>query len=335
MNFNFYLFGTLSGYNQYPFDTQSRLFEDFAQNCQGNSQLIIYHKNELIYYTYLRYGLQSKSRNKGAYFGISMVFNSVCFYDVKGIFTLFDELYRTMVLKGEILREQKNEKTVFAVKKFFKKQAEIGQCKAFLQKGIDNHFSRIDDYTKLDASFNQTNNTPKAISINDVNSNIIDDVIRKFCHVVIISQKNDAVSTQDFKNAIRKKYMMAAIFFLITLFAIYLFVLNPVLVEPESQKRISNYEIQSGVYTVHQKQNNSVSSSMYAEVKEYPGHNFYGFINNDLGQMKFNFVKNKDGKLYSEQLGIGVMEYRNSSGIERFFLTFTDKNNNIVWEFSK
>ena len=50
--------------------------------------------------------------------------------------------------------------------------------------------------------------------------------------------------------------------------------------------------------------------------------------------ISFSFNKNEDGTLYSEQLGEGVVQCRNSSGLKRVFIIFTDKNN-LVWVFSK
>ena len=237
MNFSFYIFGTPNNnYDQFNSDNNIELFTEFAQNQQGGVKLIIYRRDQLIYYTYLRHGLLSKARNEGAYLGVSMVFNNVCFFDVKGIFEIFDQLYFSMASEQEIITKDKTGKFAFTVDKFIKKQESIDGCKAFMQKNIDNKFNQIDrDYTVLDTSFNQTNLTVKSLLFSDGNSYIM-DTVHKFRHVVITSQNIVPVPN----NAKRGKWVLALLVIAITIISIVILLRNG---NNQTSVVVKNYEV--------------------------------------------------------------------------------------------
>ncbi|GEM_PF-4511734 len=196
MNFSCYTFGTPNGYDQYPSDTIIEQFGEVIQNHKNNSQLIVYRQNQLIYYTYVKRGLLSKDYSKEAYWGMSIVVNGVCFCDVKGIYALFDMLFSFMISKGEIIKKDRQGKIVYTINRFVDKQAEVEECRLFLQKKIDEHFSRINSgYINLDATFNQTEDlTVKSLSVNDVSLSTV-DLVRKYRYVVITSNDDNVTKT--------------------------------------------------------------------------------------------------------------------------------------------
>lgn len=98
MNFDFYLFGTPDGYNQYPWDDKEVLFQSFYdKTCLV--QLTIYRKAELVYYAYVR-NLNGKGNQ---YFGMAIVINGNYLNNLKDVFVFFDNLYKSIVNKGQLL----------------------------------------------------------------------------------------------------------------------------------------------------------------------------------------------------------------------------------------
>jgi|GEM_PF-3065736 len=239
MNFDFYIFGTpVVKYNQFIFASNSKVFKKFALNQQSDKQLIIYREGQLIYYTYLRYGLLSKTRNEGAYLGMSMVFNIVCFYDITGIFELFDNLFLSMVSKGEIIKQDKTGKIIFAIDKFIDKQAAIEECRVALQRCFVNQFNQINsDYTILDSSFNQTNLTVKTLSLSDKNSDII-YAVRNFRHIVLTSQNFSVLKPVNYSKWV--KWVISLLAVSIAIYSIFWVIRNGYNQTPAV---VSNYEV--------------------------------------------------------------------------------------------
>lgn len=214
MNFSFHIFGTPNNnYNQFPSGSNSELFREFVQDRQSNVQLIVYRKDHLIYYTYIHSGLLSKEGNEGAYLGMSIVFNGVCFSDVDGIFSLLEKIFYSMASKGEIIEHDKAGKIIYTVDKFIEKQEVIDGYRIFLQKYIEEQFSRKNiDYVEIDSTFTQSNLTIRTLSLNDDNSDII-DVMRKSQYIVFVSDNNviskpDKSNKQSAKRHISKSWLV-------------------------------------------------------------------------------------------------------------------------------
>jgi hypothetical protein len=181
MNFSFYIFGTPSGYDQFPLDEKSNLFREFSQNGQNESQIIIYRTKMLIYYTYVR-----KFHNDN-YFGISLIVNGIYCQNTKKLFDFFDKFFSDIAAKGELIKLNSNGKLAFKTKKFLDKQQELDSIKTRLQSAIDNQFEN--DFIPIDSSFCISKGST-TLPITKENEDII-DAIRKNKYVFIIG-KNKA-----------------------------------------------------------------------------------------------------------------------------------------------
>ena len=120
MNFDFYLFGTPDGYNQYPWDDKEILFQSFYDKTIP-VQLTIYRKAELVYYSYVR-NLKGNSRQ---YFGMIIVINGKYLSNLKEVFAFFDNLYYSIVNKGQLLGKDAQGKVGFRCSQFVDFPAEI------------------------------------------------------------------------------------------------------------------------------------------------------------------------------------------------------------------
>lgn len=135
MNFDFYLFGTPDGYDQYPLDDKEILFKSFRDsNCP--IQLTIYRKAELVYFVYYR----RLNLNSDAYFGMSVVFNGAYPSNLSNVFEVFNGLYLSIVSKGKMLRKDRKGMIGFGLSRFTAMPDEIEslerECKSFVEKQL-------------------------------------------------------------------------------------------------------------------------------------------------------------------------------------------------------
>ena len=164
MNFSFYIYGTPNGYNQYPADNKNEVFQDFVQNDTTESQLTVYRKGQLVYYSYLR-KLQEKS---AGYLGFCLTFNGIYCKDSKKLFALFDKVFDDVQIKGEFLRFEKGKYT-FVVDKFIEKPIEIERIKTLFKYNLENDFNR--DFEAIPATF-KVGNGKKTISVKEAGKDI-------------------------------------------------------------------------------------------------------------------------------------------------------------------
>ena len=116
MNVTVYLLGKLGkNYTQYPDDYTRDIFTEFDKNITSRTQLIIYRKDTLIYYTYLH----PLSEN-GKYIGIAIVLNGIMCSDIHSIFKLCEDIVTTMAVNGDILEFADNGDIVSKVDKLYK-----------------------------------------------------------------------------------------------------------------------------------------------------------------------------------------------------------------------
>lgn len=137
MNFDFYLFGTPNGYDQYPLDEKGELFQSFFDNnCPV--QLTIYRKADLVYYTYIR----NLKANTGSCFGMSLVFNGAYPSDLAEVFAVFDNLFDDVINKGRLLRKDNSGQIVFTGIRLADAQDEIEELTRHCRTLVENRLSR-------------------------------------------------------------------------------------------------------------------------------------------------------------------------------------------------
>ncbi|MDR2684524.1 MAG: hypothetical protein LBB53_03980 [Prevotellaceae bacterium] len=182
MNLDFYIYGTPNGYNQYPADEKSRLFQDFARNCKTDSQLTIHRDGQLVYYAYQR-RIAADSAN--SFLGFCLVFNGSYCCNTQKLFDLFDRAYNDVMLKGEFLRFDKNGKVSFTVEKFTDKELEIERIKKLFDLNINSEFGK--DFAPVSPSF-KVGSGAKTLSIKDDKADI-DAAMRNFDSVYVANNE--------------------------------------------------------------------------------------------------------------------------------------------------
>lgn len=107
-----YFFGILpSGFSTYPQDYTKKFFSDFISKSKNTSQIVLHRKDNLLHYGYVR----KMSNNK--YFGICLCID--CIYsDIKYLFDVFDDVFASMIKKGDILKVGSNRSVEWATQNF-------------------------------------------------------------------------------------------------------------------------------------------------------------------------------------------------------------------------
>ena len=143
------------------------MFQDFAQSNNTESQLTVYRKEQLIYYTYMR-RLQEKTNN---FLGFCAVFNGVYCREPQKLFALFDRAFDETLMKGELLKFEKG-KCIYTIEKFAEKSFEIERIKTFFKNCLESNFTR--DFIALPTSFKVGNGkNPNPVSVKESTNEII------------------------------------------------------------------------------------------------------------------------------------------------------------------
>ena len=180
MNFTFCIFGTPnSKFDQYQ-RIHSDLFKMFAENPKSSVQYIIYRKNQLVYYTYIRHDLISNKQDGNEYFGISMILNQIIFSDNLRVLYFFEKLFDCIVSEGELLKRNEDDQIEYVVKNFSKKRFIIEKYNILFRKNIKS-LDQIQIDNLLNRNIDQTiKYLPKSIG----NPAIL-NYIRVFKYIII------------------------------------------------------------------------------------------------------------------------------------------------------
>lgn len=120
MNFDFYLFGTPDGYDQYPLDDKESLFQSFHDK-KSSVQLTVYRKAELVFFNYLR-NLDADGKQ---FFGMSIVLNGSYPDSILDVFEVFELLFDGIVRRGQILARNSHGKVHFVCSRLTDAMEEI------------------------------------------------------------------------------------------------------------------------------------------------------------------------------------------------------------------
>lgn len=107
-----YFFGTLpGGFSSYPQDHTKKIFEVFVSKSKNTCQIVLHRKDNLLHYGYVR---RMPDNN---FLGICLCID--CIYNnVKHLFSVFDDIYASMIKKGDILKISSGKSIYWATKKF-------------------------------------------------------------------------------------------------------------------------------------------------------------------------------------------------------------------------
>lgn len=194
MNVDFYIFGTPSGYKQYPAGGKSTLFQNFSPKGKGNAQLTISREGLLVYYIYHRFIPLGKNNS---YIGFCLVFNNCYCKKTQELFNIFESAYQETALRGELLHFEDNGSMSFVVNEFGEKEIEIAYIKKFFLSEID---KLKDDFAPILPSF-RVGYGSNILSIKQGND-YIETAIEQYDEVVITNGTKKASALEQ----IQKKY---------------------------------------------------------------------------------------------------------------------------------
>lgn len=191
-----YFFGTLpTGFSTYPQDHTKDFFSDFVSKSKNNVQIVLHRKDNLLHYGYVRKMSDRK------YFGICLCIDSI-FNDVAKLFVIFDDVYASMVQKGDILKLG-NEKCVdWALSDFVSEHIAIAEY----SKQIIDTINLSETNTQLlpPANFSISINDTLDLSLEDGQSNII-DATKRYTNLYIVKKESEIERINSFRAVINRK----------------------------------------------------------------------------------------------------------------------------------
>lgn len=196
MNFSLYLLGNPDGYNQCPPDYSDK-FRNVLTSCKTESQIAVFRDEHLVQYVYVR----KVPGNEKLFLGFALVFTGVYCNNCHALNELFDRAFYDVLLKGELLRFQKD-KYKYLVSRFAEKQVEVNRIYAFFKSEMDGKLSKHFVHTPS-SFFMAVGET--VLSIKDPVSDINDAVVEY--NTVYLTNTEKTVSELE-----RTQQMLSAIY---------------------------------------------------------------------------------------------------------------------------
>lgn len=186
MNFNLYIFGTPTSSNVeiYPKDKFLSLFQEFADDTIDTSKIVVTRREQVVYYTYLRYDVLRISNKEKAFFGITLAFNGVYCTDINKLYELFDTRFEAIVERETILTGSDKGKPAFAVTALCDIDDEIEDIREQINKAFDSHFQL--SFQDVDTSFKwgKILDEPRKYSLYEGN-NVLTAVLKEHTNIAI------------------------------------------------------------------------------------------------------------------------------------------------------
>ena len=131
MNSTVYLFGNFGqGITLYPNDYTKDIFKEFASRANAPTQLIIHRDRSIMNYGYIR-----KIEN-GHLFGICIQINGQYLTGIKRLFEIFEDIIANIVVRGDIIKLNKQGNLVENVSKLIDKSKEVEKIISFCQNEL-------------------------------------------------------------------------------------------------------------------------------------------------------------------------------------------------------
>lgn len=120
-----YFFGTLpGGFSSYPQDHTRVFFEQILKRVKYNLQIVVLRKDNLLYYAYVR-------KFNGNYFGICICVDRIL-NDVNVLFDILDDVFASMIEKGDILMMTSETNVEWAVRSYTSESVAINEYKKLI-----------------------------------------------------------------------------------------------------------------------------------------------------------------------------------------------------------
>ena len=145
-----YFFGTLpSGFSAYPGDHTRAFFEEFLKRSKNQLQIVVHREDNLLHYGYVR-----KFNNK--YFGICVCIDRI-YNDIDNLFDILDDIYASMVKKGDVLKMDTLHNVDWALKSYVDESVSLNEYTRQIITGLNLNDNNSQELPPIDFS----------ISVND------------------------------------------------------------------------------------------------------------------------------------------------------------------------
>ncbi|MCD8237151.1 MAG: hypothetical protein LUD00_11030 [Prevotellaceae bacterium] len=171
-----YFFGTLpGGFSSYPQDHTRVFFEQILKNVKYNLQIIVFRKDNLLYYGYVR-------KFNGYYFGICICIDRIL-NDVNVLFNILDDVFASMIEKGDILMMTSDTNVEWAVRSYTSASVAINEYKKLIADKL--YITDVNSQRLPPADFSISINDVLEISLEASKEEIVDATKRysKLCIV--------------------------------------------------------------------------------------------------------------------------------------------------------
>lgn len=191
-----YFFGTLtSGFSTYPQDHTKKFFSDFVSKSKNVSQIVLHRKDNLLHYGYVR----KISNNK--YFGICLCVD--CIYsDTKYLFEVFDDVFASMIKKGDILKINSAKVIEWATLDFVSETVAITEYSKQIVDLLN--ISERNSLPLPPVNFSVSINDCLDLSLEDSNDKII-DAIKRYSNLYIVKKESEIERVNSFHATINRK----------------------------------------------------------------------------------------------------------------------------------
>ena len=191
-----YFFGTLpNGFSTYPQDHTKDLFSDFVSKSRNNVQIVLRRKDNLLHYGYVR-----KMSNKN-YFGLCLCVDCI-FNDVDKLFVIFDDIYASMIKKGDILKLKNGNCVDWSLTDFVSEHVAIAE---YSKQIIDTiNISRTNTQSLPPVNFSISINDTLHLSLEDGLSKII-DATKRYTNLYIVKKESEIERVNSFRAVINRK----------------------------------------------------------------------------------------------------------------------------------
>lgn len=192
-----YFFGTLpSGFATFPQDYTKDLFSDFILKSKNVSQIVLHRKDNLLHYGYIR----QMSNNK--YFGICLCID--CIYnDIKYLFDVFDDVYVSMIKKGDILKIGSDRVVEWAAKNFVSETVAITEYSEQILDMLNITESNTQPLPPV--NFSISINDCLELSLEDSQEQKIIDATKRYTNLYIVRKEAEIERVNSFFAIINRK----------------------------------------------------------------------------------------------------------------------------------
>lgn len=190
-----YFFGTLpGGFSSYPQDHTRVFFEQILKRVKYNLQIVVLRKDNLLYYGYVR-------KFNGNYFGICICVDRII-NDVNVLFDILDDVFASMIEKGDILMMTSETNVEWAVRSYTSESVAINEYKKLIAGRLC--ITDVNSQRLPPADFSISINDVLEISLEALKEEII-DATKRYSKLCIVKNNAEIERVMGFAHLINLK----------------------------------------------------------------------------------------------------------------------------------